>query len=99
MYYRFLIHKCPSLILQTFKLCSIFSKIGLRPHEYHGSSRAVKTHFWDPLGLHVAQTGWVVDGETNQEHILKQIQATQSCPACSIQCNFLTVSGYVRGRI
>ena len=34
-------------------------------------------HFWDPLGLHVAESGWVVDGKTDQEHILKQISVSE----------------------
>ena len=61
-YYRFLIHK--------FNFFVVFSKIGPRPNEYNGSSRTVMVHLWDPLGLHVPETGSAGDGETDQEHIL-----------------------------
>ena len=70
MNYRFLIHNCQSLVLQTFQLCGVFSKVGLRAHEYNRSSRTVMVHLWDPLGLHVPETGGAGDGETDQEHIL-----------------------------
>ena len=70
MNYRFLIHNCQSLLLQTFKLCRIFPQVSLGSHEYNGSSRTVKGHLWDPLGLHSLETGGAIDGETDQEHIL-----------------------------
>ena len=63
-YYRFLIHK--------FNFFVVFSKIGPRPNEYNGSSRAVLLHFWDPLVLNVLETWGGVYGETDQEDILKQ---------------------------
>ena len=70
MYYRFLIHNCQSLLLQTFKFCGVFSEVSLRPHEYNGSFRTVMVHLWDPLGLHVAEAGGAGDGEADQENIL-----------------------------
>ena len=30
-------------------------------------------HLWDPLGLHVLETGGAGDGETDEDNILKEI--------------------------
>ena len=54
-------------------------------------------HFWDPLGLHVAETVGVGDGETDQENILKQISSNRLGKLSTVPSNVLTVSGYERG--
>ena len=75
--YRFLVHNCQSLLSQKFKLCGVFSQVRLRSYEHKRNIRTVMGHFWDPLELHIPQTGGVRDWETDEEHILKQISARQ----------------------
>ena len=70
MNYRFLIHMFVTLILQSFKFSWIFSKVGLHPHEYNGSSNIVTDQFWDPQIPYVLETIATDDGETEQDHII-----------------------------
>ena len=63
--FRFLSQKCLQILSSPF-----WSQVGFRSQENNGSSRTVMAHFWDPLGLHVPETGGAGDGETDQEHIL-----------------------------
>ena len=44
-------------------------------------------HLWDPLGLHVLETGGAGEGETDQESILNtNINLSARYSAMSLQC-------------
>ena len=45
-------------------------------------------HFWDPLVLCVLESGGADDGETDQEHILKQKSSCQSGKLFTEQCSY-----------
>ena len=91
--YLFLIHNFLSSPLETCQFFWVCPEVSLGAHQYDGGLGAVTVDLWDPLLLHIAQTGLAGHREADQEDVLGRVNL--SCVSLNI---LFTVSGYEAAR-